>query len=339
MLHVYDRSTGQSRVFRVSGDGGFHARWSPDGSRVALLGPSNGRFGLIVTNASGGDERFLGDVSGTNHPLPSAGERLSWAPDSSSVAFISSVPGPESAEANGDPVVIRRYLYKPTASEGSTRFNDNRRVHVFVADVASQSVTQLTDGDFYEHSLSFSPDGSEILFISNREADPDRFFNYDVFAVSVADKSLRRLTRTENAEYRPVFSPDGSRIAYQGTTRGPDVLRDHDGRHPRLGHERGRKRATGARRRSTTARARRAGRRMEVPSSSPCRKREACSSTGRRRTGASRRRWSISRVESRASRCRARATSPTPTTLDDLAGHRLTAAEQFLQRLDAFERE
>jgi hypothetical protein len=33
----------------------------------------------------------------------------------------------------GDPAVIRRF-YKPTASEGETRFNDNRRTHVFLAD-------------------------------------------------------------------------------------------------------------------------------------------------------------------------------------------------------------
>ena len=38
-------------------------------------------------------------------------------------------------------MVITRYLYKPTASEGLTRFNDNRRLHVFVVDVASKQVS------------------------------------------------------------------------------------------------------------------------------------------------------------------------------------------------------
>jgi len=219
-LELWDRTEETSRVFRASGGGGFHARWSPDGSKVALLGMANGKFGLIVTDASGGNERFVTEVTGTNHPLPSSGERLAWAPDSGSVAFISSVPGPEAEEASGDPVVIRRYLYKPTASEGGTRFNDNRRVHVFLVNVDGTGRRQLTQGDTYEHSLSFSPQGDEILFVSNREPDPDRFFNYDIFAVSTADGEVRRLTMTENAEYRPVFSPDGSRIAYQGTTRG-----------------------------------------------------------------------------------------------------------------------
>ena len=219
-LMIYDRRTGTSRVFRSSGEGGFHARFSPDGTQAALLGAHEGRFGLIVTDATGAGETFLADVRGTNHPLPSSGERLAWAPDSKSVAYISSVEGPEEDEAGGDPVVIRRYLYKPTASEGDTRFNDNRRVHVFLASTSGGDVRQLTDGSFYEHSVDFSPDGEEILFVSNRESDPDRFFNYDIFAVRVDDKEIRQITRTENAEYRPRFSPDGSTIVYQGTTRG-----------------------------------------------------------------------------------------------------------------------
>ena len=219
-LFLYDRRTGQSRLFRRSGLGGDHARWSPDGAKVALLGVQDGKLGLVVTDAEGGSERLLAPVSGTNHPLPSSGERLAWAPDASAVAFISATPGPELAEANGDPVVIRRYLYKPTASEGTTRFNDNRRVHVFLAELAGGKVRQLTDGDTYEHSLSYSPRGDEILFVSNREPDPDRFFNYDLFSVRIGDGSVRRLTTTENAEYRPQWSPDGKSIAYLGTTRG-----------------------------------------------------------------------------------------------------------------------
>ena len=69
-------------------------------------------------------------------------------------------------------MVITRYLYKPTASEGRTRFNDNRRQHVFVVDLATRAVRQLTDGIYREHSIDWSPSGEEILFVSNRGPDP-----------------------------------------------------------------------------------------------------------------------------------------------------------------------
>jgi Tol biopolymer transport system component len=220
-LMIYDRATGSVRPFRSSGLSGSSPRWSPNGERVALLGTHDGAFGLVVTDARGGGERLVAKVEGTNHPLPSSGETVAWAPDSTSLAFISATPGPEADEATGDPVVIRRYLYKPTASEGETRFNDNRRTHVFLADATgAEPPRQLTDGSTYEHSVSFSPKGDEILFVSNRDRDPDRFFNYDLFALAVEDGSVRRLTRTENAEYRPQWSPDGASIVYEGTARG-----------------------------------------------------------------------------------------------------------------------
>ena len=116
-------------------------------------------------------------------------------------------------------MVITRYLYKPTAAEGMTRFNDNRRLHIFIADIGTRQVRQLTTGDYYEHSVDWSPRGDEILFVSNRGPDPDRFFNYDVFAAKVTDGTIRRLTDTKSAEYRPKWSPDGAWIAFQGTTR------------------------------------------------------------------------------------------------------------------------
>lgn len=117
-------------------------------------------------------------------------------------------------------MVITRYAYKPTATEGLTRFGDNRRLHVFVVDVASRAVRQLTTGDRYEHSIQWAPSGEEILYVSNLERDADRVFNYDLFTVNATSGATRRLTSTPNAEYQPVWSPDGRWIAYMGTKRG-----------------------------------------------------------------------------------------------------------------------
>jgi dipeptidyl aminopeptidase/acylaminoacyl peptidase len=194
--------------------------WSPDGQWLAYRGRVADRAGLVIAHPDGSGARFLAEMSGTNSPLPTTGRTVAWAPDGKRIAFVSSVPGPETADATGDPVVITRYLYKPDAGEGSTRFNDNRRLHIFVLDVASGRIDQLTDGTHYEHSIDWSPTGDEIAFVSNREPNEDQFFNYDLFVLKVADKSIRRLTSTENAEYRPRWSPDGRTIAYQATKRG-----------------------------------------------------------------------------------------------------------------------
>ena len=129
-------------------------------------------------------------------------------------------PGPETDDANGDPMVITRYLYKPTAAEGLTRFNDNQRLHVFVVDVGTRAGARSSPT---ARSTSTRSTGrrtaTRSLFVSNREADADKTFNYDVFAVRVQDGAVRRLTNTKSAEYAPVWSPDGTRIAFLGTQR------------------------------------------------------------------------------------------------------------------------
>ncbi|HLG95812.1 MAG TPA: S9 family peptidase [Bryobacteraceae bacterium] len=194
--------------------------WSPDGKWIAYSGHLGNQSGLIIARSDGSGKKYLGPLEGTNAPLPSTGKNIAWSPDSGKIAYVSAQPGPETADATGDPIVITRYLYKPTASEGNSHFNDNKRLHIFVADVASATSRQLTSGTHYEHSIDWSPNGKEIAFVSNREPNEDQFFNYDLLTLDATTAEMRRLTATENAEYRPRWSPDGKTIAYEATKRG-----------------------------------------------------------------------------------------------------------------------
>jgi dipeptidyl aminopeptidase/acylaminoacyl peptidase len=207
---------------RVGGDSATagEPHWSPNGQSIAFNGAQGGQSGLWIVHADGGGLTFLAPIVESNAPLPNLGQSITWSPDSKQIAFVNSVPGPETAAATGDPMVFTRYLYHATATEGFTHYNDNRRLHLFVVDVGTKQVRQLTTGVRDEHSLDWSPNGTDIVFISNYEPNADEFFNYDIFAVRVSDGAIRRLTPTESAEYAPVWSPDAKHIAYSGTHRG-----------------------------------------------------------------------------------------------------------------------
>ena len=219
-LNVLTLKGGATVRLAAGKDSSSHPVWSPDSKWLAYEGSVGSKKGLVVSRPDGSAAKYIGPLEGTNHPLTDTGAKVSWAADSKRLAFVSSTPGPETAEASGDPVVITRYIYKPDYSEGNTHFNDNKRVHIFVADRESGQVKQLTTGEFYEHSIDWSPVTDEILFISNREPMEDVFFNYDVFTVNASSGTIRRLTSTESAEYMPKWSPDGKSIAFLGTRRG-----------------------------------------------------------------------------------------------------------------------
>ena len=196
------------------------ATWSPDGKLIAFTGRMDGKSGLHIANADGTGIRFLTEVTDTNSPLTFEGSTLDWSPDGKQIAFVSTVPGPETKDATGDPIVITRYLYKPDAGEGNTRFNDNRRREVFIIDAAGGTPRPLTTGPREYHSIDWSPDGREILAVSNLDHDPDYFYNQDLVAISPATGAIRRITTTESAEYQPEYSPDGKQIVFLGTKRG-----------------------------------------------------------------------------------------------------------------------
>ena len=192
------------------------ARWSSDSTTIAFISNHDDQDGLWTIKLERREPRFVAAIQTTNFFITYAGESYSWGPDSKRIAYISATPEmtePSSGSRSDDPRVIDRIQYK-----SRTAFSDNRRSHVWIVDVERPEPRQLTSGGFYDHAVSFSPRGDEILFLSNREADPDANNNSDIFGVDIGGQ-VRQITDTKGCEYDPSWSPDGKSIAYIATKR------------------------------------------------------------------------------------------------------------------------
>jgi tricorn protease len=80
-------------------------------------------------------------------------------------------------------------------------------------------VTQLTDGASNDHSISWAPDGSKMLFSSDRSGHDDLYLleandpEHPKFTEAHRFK-VTQLTHTPEAEKAATFSPDGKQIAF-----------------------------------------------------------------------------------------------------------------------------
>ena len=138
-------------------------RWSPDGRRLAFISTRDGAPNIFIADADGGNVRAVTKVeAGVQPPLV-------FSPDGATLAYVSDVkqePGPP-----GNVHHIKRLLYRHW-----DEWRESLRHHVFVVPTAGGEPRDLTPGDFdsppgqqEDAAITFTPDGRELVFVSNRD--------------------------------------------------------------------------------------------------------------------------------------------------------------------------
>ncbi len=190
-------------------------RWAPDGRSIAFLSNRDGGEPQVyVADAGGGNIRQVTKIAAGAQPP------LVFSPDSSTLAFVSDV---KMADEPANVHVLTRLLFRHW-----DEWRENVRHHVFVVPVAGGQETDLTPGDYdspptqqEDAAVTFTPDGRELVFVSNREGiDKEAYTtNNDVWSVPVTGGTAKKLTPNPASDLQPQFTPDGKYLIVRAQRR------------------------------------------------------------------------------------------------------------------------
>jgi len=209
-------------------------RWSPDGRTLAFarVVDKDGRTQppqLYLLPLGGGEARAITE-------LPRGAANPVWAPDGKMLAFTSAttpedlVPTapakPGESPHKTDIRIVTEAVYRANGVGGSGFVDSGRPTQIWTvavpADGATPSApTRVTSGEFAASNPRWSPDGSSLIFVSDRRRESYYFaHDSDLYEVPRAGGEPVRLASIDGSIGAFALTADGRRIAFVGTLHG-----------------------------------------------------------------------------------------------------------------------
>ncbi|NDJ60439.1 MAG: S9 family peptidase [Chloroflexi bacterium] len=189
--------------------------WSPDGTQIAFISDRGEHRQIFLIDANGGEAEPL-----TTLPRGVTGW-LNWSPDGSKIAFNA---GPQGApRAESQPFIITRPVYRFDI----LNYLDDVAADIYVVEVATGAVTQLTDDGSHNVLPRWSPNGREILYIAMLNPDTHIAVHSRIRTVDLAG-GVRELAYDWGLILAAEWLPDGQQIAFIGQPADAAIGTDPD---------------------------------------------------------------------------------------------------------------
>ena len=214
-------------AFSRAGEGYF----SPDGKTISFQAEeasSENPFYQIFTMdlASGKFTRISPGVGKTTCSY--------FSPDGKKIIYASTHLDPKAKDAYIGEKKLRDEERK-TKTRRRYSWDFDPTFDIFEANLDGTGRKQLTTTKGYDAEGSYSPDGKQIVFCSNRSGEG----NYEIYIMDADGKNVRKLTDAPGCyNGGPFFSPDGKRVIFRADRKKKDQLQlyviDVDGKNERV---------------------------------------------------------------------------------------------------------
>lgn len=176
--------------------------WSPDGRKIALAVKAGERDALVVIDVESGDQQKF------EFDLDGIFS-VDWSRTGDEIAFVG-VKAPQS--------------------------------DIYMYDLQTKELTNLTNDIFSDFDPSFSPDGKAVYFSSDRQDFLDssmlpagfKMYDFeskqrDLYSINVETRVIRRVTNFDDSdEGSPLASPEGKKLLYISDRNGISNIYEYD---------------------------------------------------------------------------------------------------------------
>ncbi|MEM7332314.1 MAG: S9 family peptidase [Chloroflexota bacterium] len=217
-LWLANLENGQKQQFTFGDYTDTSPRWSPDGQAIAFLSnrKNEQQMQIYILPFTGGEARPLTDLKGSF-------AEYSWSPDGTKLLAQFRKIDEDALERQEDEKkkklgVVARHITSLGYKFDGAGYLPKEMWHIWIIDVATGESKQLTDGESHESDLTWSPDGTQILFTSNRH--PNWILNPkedSFYRIPAEGGDMVRLASNNGRKGSPAYSPDGTKIAFLGT--------------------------------------------------------------------------------------------------------------------------